>query len=36
MESGMDRESAARGKEVGEFVYQYDFGDDWQYRVVVE
>lgn len=28
--------SAVLGKEVGEFVYQYDFGDDWQHRVVVE
>ncbi len=28
--------SAVLGKEVGEFVYQYDFGDSWEHRVVVE
>jgi hypothetical protein len=28
--------SAVLGKEVSEFVYQYDYGDDWQHRVVVE
>lgn len=28
--------SAVLGKEAGEFLYQYDFGDNWQHRVVVE
>ena len=28
--------SAVLGKGVAEFVYQYDFGDNWQHRVVVE
>lgn len=28
--------SALLGKEVGQFLYQYDFGDDWQHRVVAE
>lgn len=28
--------SALLGKEVNEFLYQYDFGDDWHHRVVVE
>jgi hypothetical protein len=28
--------SAVLGKDVREFTYQYDFGDNWQHRVVVE
>ena len=28
--------SAALGKGVTEFMYQYDFGDNWQHRIVVE
>ena len=28
--------STALGKNVREFLYQYDFGDNWQHRVVVE
>jgi hypothetical protein len=28
--------SAALGKSVAEFMYQYDFGDNWQHRIVVE
>lgn len=28
--------STVLGKDVGEFLYQYDFGDNWEHRVVVE
>jgi hypothetical protein len=28
--------STALGKGVAEFIYQYDFGDKWQHRIVVE
>ena len=28
--------SAVLDKDVGEFLYQYDFGDNWQHRIVIE